>query len=120
MYDFETKKYIRNVGKYCHLGGKFYHVPGECHIFTSHAYWFYLHYQLDKLKKVYQASNACSLADKWYIMANNTYRFNHKFLGFTTLNAFTNTVSISSIIVVPPIQINGHVWYILLDWWSVG
>ena len=27
IYDFETKKYIRNVGKCCNLGGKFYHVP---------------------------------------------------------------------------------------------
>ena len=34
---FETKKYIRNVGKYCNLGGKFYHVPGKSYIFSSHA-----------------------------------------------------------------------------------
>ena len=36
IYEFETKKYIRNVGKYCNLGGKFYHVPGESNIFSSH------------------------------------------------------------------------------------
>ena len=34
---FETKKYIRNVGKYCNLGGKFYHVPRKSNIFSSHA-----------------------------------------------------------------------------------
>ena len=33
---FETKKYIRNVGKYCNLGGKFYHIPGKSNIFSSH------------------------------------------------------------------------------------
>ena len=36
IYEFETKKYIRNVGKYCNLGGEFYHVPGKSNIFSSH------------------------------------------------------------------------------------
>ena len=34
IFEFETKKYIRNVGKYCNLGGKFYHVPGKSNIFS--------------------------------------------------------------------------------------
>ena len=36
IYEFETKKCIRNVGKYCSLAGKFYHVPGKSNIFSSH------------------------------------------------------------------------------------
>ena len=36
IYEFETKIYVRNVGKYCNLGGKFYHVPGKSNIFSSH------------------------------------------------------------------------------------
>ena len=36
IYKFETKKYIRNVGKYCRLGGKFYNAPGKSNIFFSH------------------------------------------------------------------------------------
>ena len=34
--EFETKKYKRNVGKYCYSVGKFYHVPGKSNIFSSH------------------------------------------------------------------------------------
>ena len=36
LYEFETKKYIRNVGKCCNLGGKFCRVPGKSNIFSSH------------------------------------------------------------------------------------
>ena len=36
IYEFETKKYIRTVGKYCNVSGKFYHVPGKANIFSSH------------------------------------------------------------------------------------
>ena len=36
IYEFGTKKYIRKVGKYCNLDGKFYHYPGKSNIFSSH------------------------------------------------------------------------------------
>ena len=38
IYESETKIYIRNVGKYCNLGGKFYHVPGKSNTFSSHGW----------------------------------------------------------------------------------
>ena len=85
IYEFETKKYIRNVGKCCTLGGKFYHVPGKsnisshsfmlpiehywwCSVFLNFILWTYLHL----LQHVAEIACVCKVG-KNIIFHNKTF-----------------------------------------------